>query len=224
MRNGTPLRARRWVRSSTPERLTEARLRRLLAGERLPESLPLQAEPSAAGLKLTIAPFSAPDPVIPGPVRISLAYPSPDGTVTIRHETGPGIEAPAKGWSHTFPSTDPPVAVLVEKPGAGALAGGADTFAVESLQISPEVTMRSTSRRWVCGFFATCLVSMTAMPAIAQEEPEQRIGDVTITASYGFRPVDLSWRLGLMGALLVAPIPLLLRRRRRSSPRRARNA
>lgn len=114
MRNGVPLRARRWVRSSTPERLTESRLRRLLAGERLPESLPLQAEPSAGGLKLTIAPFSAPDPVIPGPVRISLAYAAPDGAVRIRHETAPGIEAPDKGWRHTVPSTALPLAVLVE--------------------------------------------------------------------------------------------------------------
>ncbi|HWM91803.1 MAG TPA: hypothetical protein VN493_13645 [Thermoanaerobaculia bacterium] len=117
-RDGTPLRARRWLRSSTPEGIAEARLRRLLEGERLPESLPLRAEPSGGGLKLTVAPFSAPEPVILGPVRISLAYAGPDGTIRIRHETAPGIEAPDKGWSHTLPSVlsseVPPLAVLVE--------------------------------------------------------------------------------------------------------------
>lgn len=33
--------------------------------------------------------------------------------------------------------------------------------------------------------------------------------------AYGFRPSDLGWRLGLLGVLALAPIPLLLRRRRR---------
>ena len=109
LRNGTPLRARRWVRSSTPEGLTEARLRLLLAGESLPESLPLTVEPSAGGLKLTIAPFSSPDPVTPGAVRISLAC---EGAV--RHEAAPGIEAPDKGWSHTLSPGCAPTAILVE--------------------------------------------------------------------------------------------------------------
>ena len=109
LRNGTPLRSRRWVRSSTPEGVTDARLRLLLAGERLPESLPLTLEPAAGGLKLTIAPFSSPDPVTPGPVRISLACGE-----EVRHETAHGIEAPDKGWSHTLTTDCRPVAVLVE--------------------------------------------------------------------------------------------------------------
>lgn len=113
-RNGTPVRTRRWVRSSTPEGLTEARLRRLLEGDRLPESLPLTVEPSGAGLKVSVAPFSAPDPVIPGPVRVSLACAGPDGAIQIRHETAPGIELPDKGWSHTLPAACLPRAVLVE--------------------------------------------------------------------------------------------------------------
>lgn len=108
LRNGSPLRSRRWVRSSTPEGLAEARLRLLLAGERLPENLPLTVEPVEGGLKLTIAPFSSPDPVTPGPVRISLAYPG-----EVLHETAPGIEDPGKGWSHTLPSPAP-LAILVE--------------------------------------------------------------------------------------------------------------
>ncbi len=109
LRNGTLLRSRRLVRSSTPEGLADARLRLLLAGERLPESLPLTVEPMAGGLKLTIAPFSSPDPVTPGPIRISLAC---EGAV--RHETAPGIDAPEKGWSYTLATACPPVAVLVE--------------------------------------------------------------------------------------------------------------
>lgn len=97
LRNGTPLRSRRWVRSSTPEGLAEARLRLLMAGERLPETLPLTVERTQGGLKLTIAPFTSPGPVVAGPIRISLIQ---DGQV--RHETAPGIEAPAKGWTHTI--------------------------------------------------------------------------------------------------------------------------
>jgi hypothetical protein len=100
------------VRSSTPEGLADARLRLLLAGERLPESLPLTVEPAAGGLKLTIAPFSSPDPVTSGPVRISLACAG-----EVRHETVPGIDDPEKGWSHTLATACPAssgVAILVE--------------------------------------------------------------------------------------------------------------
>ena len=107
LRNGSALRSRRWVRSSTPEGLAEARLRLLLAGERLPESLPLTVERVPGGLKLTIAPFTAPDPPTAGPVRISLVQ---DGKV--RHETAPGLEASGKGWTHTIATTAQ--AVLVE--------------------------------------------------------------------------------------------------------------
>ncbi|MES1241111.1 MAG: hypothetical protein ABUT39_05780, partial [Acidobacteriota bacterium] len=108
LRNGTPVRARRWVRSSTPEGVAEARLRRLLAGDPLPGNLPLRIE---AG-RLVVGAFSAPEPAVPGPVRISVAY--ADGT--IRHELAPGIDAPGLspdgGWSHALP--DGAVAVLVE--------------------------------------------------------------------------------------------------------------
>lgn len=107
--DGTLLRSRRWVKASTPEAMTEARLRLLLAGERLPESLPLTIERAAGTLKLTIAPFSAPDPAASGPVRISLAC-----SGAVRHETAPGIEAPDKGWIHTLSPPCTPTAVLVE--------------------------------------------------------------------------------------------------------------
>lgn len=112
---GTSVRARQWVRSSTPEGLTEARLRRLLAGQRLPETLPLKVERLRDSLRLTIAPFASPNPVIPGPVRISLAYPGPDGP-EIRHQIAPGIEAAEKGWTYELPLPmgAAPSAVLVE--------------------------------------------------------------------------------------------------------------
>lgn len=104
LRNGSPVRTRRWVRSSTPEGIAEARLRRLLAGERLPQGLPLRVEAS----RLTVDAFSAHEPAVPGPVRISIA----DADGTIRHELAPGIETPDKGWSHVLPGR--PLAVLVE--------------------------------------------------------------------------------------------------------------
>lgn len=101
-RDGSPVRARQWARSSTPEGIAGARLRRLLAGDSLPSSLPLRVEDG----KITVAPFSAPEPAVPGPVRISIA--AADGT--IRHELAPGIES--GDWSHALEGQ--PLAVLVE--------------------------------------------------------------------------------------------------------------
>jgi hypothetical protein len=103
-RNGSPVRTRRWVRSATPEGIAEARLRRLLAGDSLPQGLPLRIE---AG-RLIVDAFSAPEPAVPGPVRISIA--GADGT--IRHELAPGVESSDKGWSHGLDGK--PLAVLVE--------------------------------------------------------------------------------------------------------------
>jgi hypothetical protein len=106
-RNGSPVRTRQWVRSSTPEGIAEARLRRLLAGDPLSPGLPLRVE---AGT-IRVAAFSAPEPAVPGPVRISIA--EADGT--IRHELVPGIEAPDKGWSHVLPGRPLAIsAILVE--------------------------------------------------------------------------------------------------------------
>jgi hypothetical protein len=106
-RNGSPVRTRRWVRSATPEGIAEARLRRLLAGDSLPQGLPLRIE---AG-RLIVDAFSAPEPAVPGPVRISIV--GADGT--IRHELAPGIEMADKGWSHALPDGgDTAAAVLVE--------------------------------------------------------------------------------------------------------------
>jgi hypothetical protein len=115
LRNGTAVRTRQWVRSSTPEGIAEARLRRLLAGDRLPEGtpeFPLRIETG----KINVGAFSAPEPAVPGPVRISTAYAGADGALTIRHELAPGIDSPDKGWSGTLTGLDGarPLAVLVE--------------------------------------------------------------------------------------------------------------
>lgn len=104
-RSGSAVRTRQWVRSATPEGIAEARLRRLLAGDPLPSSLPVRIESG----KIVVDGFSAPEPAVPGPVRISIA--AADGT--IRHEGAPGIESPEKGWTHPLPDGQP-VAILVE--------------------------------------------------------------------------------------------------------------
>jgi hypothetical protein len=119
LRDGAPVRARAWVRSSTPEGIAEARLRRLLAGDDLPGSLPLQAVLAGPELRLSLGAFSAPDPAVPGPVRVSVAWEEEEGAVRVRHELAPGISAPGDGgWSHSLPSGVPPgarpLAVLVE--------------------------------------------------------------------------------------------------------------
>ena len=40
-------------------------------------------------------------------------------------------------------------------------------------------------------------------------------GDTVADLAYGFQPSDLGWRFGILGVLVLAPIPLLLLRRRR---------
>jgi hypothetical protein len=118
---GQPLRARRWLRSATPEAVAEARLRRLLGGEAPPGgSLPLDVRVPAGpptGLRLAVAPFAA-EPTPAAPVRVSIAWTGPDETIIVRHETLPGIEDPGEGWSAALPLPAPPgtrqVAVLVE--------------------------------------------------------------------------------------------------------------
>ncbi len=114
MRDGSTVRSRRWVRASTPEGVAEARLRQLLAGDRLPETLPLQVEASESGLRLTVGAFSAPDPAVPGPVRVSTVYAGENGALVFQHELAPALESPGKGWSDTLPPGAEPLAVLVE--------------------------------------------------------------------------------------------------------------
>lgn len=104
--DGRPARARAWVRSSTPEEISEARLRRMLAGSSLPASLPLKVEVQPSGparwrVKLRVDPFVGPEPLVPGPVRLSFAPAGEEDPIEIRHQTAPGIERPDQGWSHT---------------------------------------------------------------------------------------------------------------------------
>jgi hypothetical protein len=111
LRDGRVLRARRWLRSATPEALTAARLHRFLGGESpAGGDLPLRIEalrpaPGAPPeLQLTLASTPGafePAQMTPPQVRISLAFASPGDSVVIRHETVPGITDPAQGWSRT---------------------------------------------------------------------------------------------------------------------------
>jgi hypothetical protein len=108
LRDGRVLRARRWLRSATPEALATARLHRLLGGEApAGGDLPLRIEALRSTLRLTLAgvPGGAdPAPAIPGAppqVRVSLAFAGPGDSVVIRHETLPGITDLAEGWSRT---------------------------------------------------------------------------------------------------------------------------
>lgn len=116
MKDGTPVRSRHWVRASTPEGIAEARLRQLLAGEHLPETLPLRVETSESGLRLSVEPFSARDPAVPGPVRVSTVHAGgagEKGALTFRHELAPALES-GEAWSHDVSPEGRPLAVLVE--------------------------------------------------------------------------------------------------------------
>ena len=63
-------------------------------------------------------------------------------------------------------------------------------------------------RRWLWCFL---LVFLSLAPAAAQTGP----GEKALEIAHGFSTSDVAWRFGLIGALVLAPIPLLLRRRRR---------
>jgi hypothetical protein len=125
VRNGEPVRAQSWLRSSTPEGITEARLRLLLGG----------GEPQAGNLSATVAgevtgdavtlhvqatplPATEPGSKATGPVRISYAFAQTGGAIEIRHELVPGTADPGKGWSRDSRAVLPPgtvrVAVAVE--------------------------------------------------------------------------------------------------------------
>lgn len=116
LRTGATVRTRQWVRSSTPDGIAEARLRRLLAGEELPGTLPLDTAVEENGLRMTVGAFLAPEPAVAGPVRVTVACEASGGPPVFRHELLPGIDAPAQGWSgEVSPSScSRPLAVLVE--------------------------------------------------------------------------------------------------------------
>jgi hypothetical protein len=123
-----PVRTRRWVRSSTPETITESRLRLLLGGARLGGLLPLSVQPDGADplqVRLSL-PAQTADPeggeLTPAAqtLRLSTAYLKSDGSVEIRHETVDAADL-AKGWTRAV-TLHPPdgarqAAVLVENLG-----------------------------------------------------------------------------------------------------------
>jgi hypothetical protein len=129
------VRAQEWLRSSTPEEISTARLENLLAGVREPGGLPLTvsatATPGGLELRLKIAPFEVPESAPAGPVRISWAFPGPDGATGVHHETVPAGEI-AKGWSHTaragIPLRARSAAVVVEALGPERWAGAVVEF------------------------------------------------------------------------------------------------
>ncbi|HEX2641485.1 MAG TPA: hypothetical protein VHU81_00730 [Thermoanaerobaculia bacterium] len=123
-----PVRTRRWVRSSTPETVSEARLRLLLGGAPQNGTLPLTVQPDAAAplqVRLTL-PAQTSDPeggeLTPSAqaLRVSTAYVKSDGSVEIRHETVATADL-AKGWTRAVTLAPPAgarqAAVLVENLG-----------------------------------------------------------------------------------------------------------
>jgi hypothetical protein len=125
-RNGTTLRTRAWLRSSTPEEAAAARVRALLlsATGRPEGTLPLRstARSSRAGSSSGSRWRRSRIPVRSRPARISWAF-AGDGEPQVRHEMVPGIAHPGEGWSHTL--------TLDVPPGAGRLAVAVDDLARE---------------------------------------------------------------------------------------------
>jgi hypothetical protein len=87
---GQEVRTARWVRSSTPDSVAAARLRRGLAGDSLAASLQvsvaLQEEPPAILLTQAAAPAAGDGNSVPGPLRISFAWSDARGAVSITHQ------------------------------------------------------------------------------------------------------------------------------------------
>jgi hypothetical protein len=110
LRDGTELRTRTWIRSSTPEEIATARLRTLLlSGRSEPGTLPLRVERKAGpgnplgnplDLRLAVAPFQSSGPVASGPVRVSWAFQIGEGEPVVHHEQVAGISESGQGWSH----------------------------------------------------------------------------------------------------------------------------
>jgi hypothetical protein len=106
LRNGTELRTRTWIRSSTPDEVAAARLRTLLlAGRSEPGTLPLRLDRgvSPAGrldLRLLVDPFQSSGPVAAGPVRVSWAFVVGESEPVVHHEQVAGIAETGEGWSH----------------------------------------------------------------------------------------------------------------------------
>jgi hypothetical protein len=131
--NALDVRTARWVRSSTPEALAAARLRRLLDGDDVAGSLPISATilaspPPAAGLAsgsdtaetgvapeplvllARASPAGAADPAASGPVRVSFAWSDAAGRVEVKHRLLDAGEADAWLRQRTLRLTAPPPA------------------------------------------------------------------------------------------------------------------
>jgi hypothetical protein len=109
-RQGIPVRAPGWLRSSTPAEIAAARLRRLLAGEELAAPLRLAATwlASADGrqVRLELSPAAAPsgEEAEEGrPLRASWAWIGAGGKVEMRSATFRAQHLDEAGWIHALP-------------------------------------------------------------------------------------------------------------------------
>jgi hypothetical protein len=119
---GAVLRAPVWRRSSTPDEVSAARLRRLLDGAADRGTLEVAAaagQPAPRSLRVTVRPFTAPNALPAGPFRISLAFAGPTlATPAVQHRLITRADLTEKGWTETLPLDPPPgarrLAVAVE--------------------------------------------------------------------------------------------------------------
>jgi len=118
---GTLLRTPVWRRSSTPDEVSAARLRQVLAGG--PEHGTLQLTATATmvaaaaaspgdqrrSLRLTLGAFSPADSLAAGPFRLSIAFAGGAGsTLAVQHRLLTGPNLTEKGWTETLPLDVPP--------------------------------------------------------------------------------------------------------------------
>lgn len=133
-------RAPAWLRSSTPEDVTGARLEALFAGHPTGGDLPLTAavQPVAGGIELRLAvPPVRSDPPAAGPVRLSYAFPGEEGPIALHHQTLAAGELGSRGWQHTARIVPPAgarqIAVVVEA--LGPERWGGKVLALEKLAL-----------------------------------------------------------------------------------------
>jgi len=107
--NARDLRASAWVRASTASTITEMRLRDALAGASPTTLSPrLQVRNAAGERRLSVAIDWDQDPMLLARegswVRISVATPTPDGDVHIRHQVVPAGTPEGDGlWRYEIP-------------------------------------------------------------------------------------------------------------------------
>ena len=82
-------------------------------------------------------------------------------------------------------------------------AAGLPESAYFSAEIELPRAVQKSCGAWVLYFSESCSTHV-----------EDGEGEEVVDLSYGFRPSDLGWRFGILGILVLAPIPLLLLRRR----------